>query len=1300
MITEPETQPAARPARLRRFSRIGLVLGAIVVAVVIALAGAAVWLTSEAALSTIVHQLVARSGGRITVEGAKGTLVGNVIVDRIVYRDGESVVTLAGIKLDHAARALLGRRLALRELAIDHVDVKLGGGTNEPMTMPDTLEFPIEVLIERATIGRLTWQSGESSGAFDKLRFAYDGGRSRHRVRDFAVQGPGGTLTGSATVDAQRPFATSADLALELTKPNPEGRVQAQLEGSLERLTVRAKSTVAGVAATADVKVAPFAPQPLLEGHVEAKDVDLARLDARWPTTRLDVTVDAKPSPGGFSGHAVVANAIPGPIDKNRVPLAQAKSAFALSGVTLTLRDLAASVSGGGNVAGSGTIDIDRGHNRWKLAVNDLDLKRIHTALIETKLKGRVEADVKENAQRIIADLAQQDVRLSVDARYDGKSVIADRLFAQARDGSLEGSGRFAVSGNQAFAVDLKARRFDPAKFGDFPKGSIDATIVADGALSPSIMADADIAIASGSRFAGLATQGFVRGRFTQTTAQRVAADLLLGSNRATANGAIGRSGDQLKLAVVAKRLSEVSPWLPPDVPRPLTGSLSANATLETLPRAIGVALQAETRDLVAGSAWKLGRASMTGRWTYAQPFTDFRIAALDGVDLTVDARNVVTPDGAVDGVHAEITGNAASHTLAFVVNDAKRGLEGKLSASLAGAGAALAWRGRIDALSATGLPGIPQVALAAPTVFDVAPQRVVLQPFRVTGNGAVLDVESFRFEKSAIETRGRFTGLPLAPFIAYADIDAIPTDLVVGGSWNLASQPTWRGTLSVSRERGDIYVGDPTLEGSSKHSLGVSVMELAAKLDGGRLLGEAKVVAKLGGSATADFEINAASGTNPFAPSSSVRASIRAQLPSLAAFQPWVGTSARLTGQANADVKIAGTLGKPQVTGEVVGTALGFDMPEYGINYREGRLRVVSGPQGLRLDELTFRAGDGRFVASGVIGLPGDKVPAVASRIAWRAENFRATNRPDLRLVVDGEGTLAYEGRRLALRGKVVADEGTIEYRSTETTTLASDIVIVGREPRPRSRSDALPGDVPIDLDLEVALGRNLRFSGEGLDARLAGRVQITSKGGGSAMGKGVIRTVRGTYYAFGQRLDIERGRIIFDGPLDNPSLDIVALRKNLAVEAGVEIIGTVRAPLVRLTSEPPVPDNEKLAWLLTGGPSGSASARESAVIAAAASALSGRGGKPLTQRIAQQIGLDDISVAQRASTSSDPLSGQVVTLGKRVTDRLYVAYEQGISIASNMLRLEYVLSRYMTIAVFAGTESGVSLNFRRSWR
>jgi translocation and assembly module TamB len=104
---------------------------------------------------------------------------------------------------------------------------------------------------------------------------------------------------------------------------------------------------------------------------------------------------------------------------------------------------------------------------------------------------------------------------------------------------------------------------------------------------------------------------------------------------------------------------------------------------------------------------------------------------------------------------------------------------------------------------------------------------------------------------------------------------------------------------------------------------------------------------------------------------------------------------------------------------------------------------------------------------------------------------------------------------------------------------------------------------------------------------------------------------------------------------------------------------------------------------------------------LSAATAALIGRGGKSLNQQVAQSIGLDEISLGQRASGSgANSLEGQVVTVGKRLSDRLYIAYDQGLTIATNALRIEYVLSRFFTVSAFAGTSSGVALNFRRDWR
>ena len=241
------------------------------------------------------------------------------------------------------------------------------------------------------------------------------------------------------------------------------------------------------------------------------------------------------------------------------------------------------------------------------------------------------------------------------------------------------------------------------------------------------------------------------------------------------------------------------------------------------------------------------------------------------------------------------------------------------------------------------------------------------------------------------------------------------------------------------------------------------------------------------------------------------------------------------------------------------------------------------------------------------------------------------------------------------------------------------------------------------LSIDLDLDLGRNLTFVGEGLETGLRGKVRVTTGDDGTLRGRGSIQTVNGIYYAFGQKLVIDRGRLIFDGPLDNPGLDIVALRRNLAVEAGVAVSGTVKVPIIQLTSNPPVPDNEKLSWLVLGHGVDRASGADIAALQAASAALLGRGGKSVTSTIAESIGLDDISVGSRAGSprgaagGSPDASNQVVAFGKRINDKLTLVYEQGLTVATNAVRFEYGLTRSLTLRAEAGAISSFGIYYRR---
>src|SRR5207247_10720998 len=160
------------------------------------------------------------------------------------------------------------------------------------------------------------------------------------------------------------------------------------------------------------------------------------------------------------------------------------------------------------------------------------------------------------------------------------------------------------------------------------------------------------------------------------------------------------------------------------------------------------------------------------------------------------------------------------------------------------------------------------------------------------------------------------------------------------------------------------------------------------------------------------------------------------------------------------------------------------------------------------------------------------------------------------------------------------------------------------------------------------VALGQQLHGRGHGLDSGLSGELRITSPGGRMAV-NGTVRASDGTYDAYGQKLTIDRGQLSFNGPVENPRLDIEATRPNTDVRVGVLVTGTALNPRVRLFSEPEMSEIDKLSWLVLGRASEGLGRTDTALLQRAALALlAGEGGG--TDQYTKALGLDEVSLRQ----------------------------------------------------------------------
>jgi translocation and assembly module TamB len=425
------------------------------------------------------------------------------------------------------------------------------------------------------------------------------------------------------------------------------------------------------------------------------------------------------------------------------------------------------------------------------------------------------------------------------------------------------------------------------------------------------------------------------------------------------------------------------------------------------------------------------------------------------------------------------------------------------------------------------------------------------------------------------------------------------------------------------------------------------------------------------------------------FGPQSALSLRARFEGAALSALAHPLETQARFDGNFSADLRASGTLGEPRLDGGLQATGVSLEMPRYGVHLKNGRLSVALDGERLRVAEFSIQGGAGEFTASGSLPM---RLKDGGGKLAWSAREFGVLQRSDLRLAVSGEGAAGFDGGRISLTGGVRADRGHLRIERDRLPTLGEDVVIVGAPRKPPSAQARLP----VSLDIELDLGQNLSIDAEGLEGRLTGQLRFVGTEDGELRAYGRLQMVNATFLAFGQRLEIGPGVLVFDGPLDNPGLQVTAWRRNQAVEAGVQVSGTVRVPRVQLVSQPAVPESERLSWLVLGRAPADANRTDLGMLQAAAGALLSRGDAvPIDRRMARAVGLDEVTLR-----GSGELEGNVVAFGKRLSDRLYVSYEQGVgAVATNLLKLDYALGRRWSLRAESGTTSGGGLFYRFSW-
>ena len=628
------------------------------------------------------------------------------------------------------------------------------------------------------------------------------------------------------------------------------------------------------------------------------------------------------------------------------------------------------------------------------------------------------------------------------------------------------------------------------------------------------------------------------------------------------------------------------------------------------------------------------------------------------------------------------------------------------------------AWHSRVNALKVQPLapegarPWVDTQAFDIDWRRDQKGQRLTATPTRIDLFGAVVALRELVWDQRG-EEQGRsdvlieLEPLKLAELLARLQPHAgWGGDLLLAGRVKASHQPgqPWLVDAELARQQGDLSLTEQDIEGTTAQRLGVRQMKLALQARDGVWTATQQMEARVSGSIDGRQVIQTRDRTALPGADDPISGQISAQVANLRAMGVWAPPGWRLSGKLSAQAQLSGTLGAPQYEGRVQGQELGATQTLMGVHLADGTLDLRLKGDHARLESLTARDGEAN---GGSLRLSGDAVLGAepTANLQLQVQRFALLQRVDRRVVVSGDLQLGLTQDALSAQGQARVDEGLVDISQSDAPTIGDDVNVINR-PGVSDAEDAAAAAAAaaprrkMQVALSVDLGSKLRLRGRGIDTHLRGALKVATPNGRPYI-TGSVSTVDGTYAAYGQKLVIERGSISFTGPVDNPRLDIQAMRPQSPtasasdVKVGVLITGTAQDPRVRLYSEPTMSETEKLSWLVLGrGSNGLGGADIGLLQTAAAALLAGEGGSP-TDNVISAIGLDELSVRQ----SDGAVRETIVTVGKQISNKWYVGYERSITATEGTWQLIYRLGQRFTVRAQSGDDNAVDLLWWLRW-
>jgi len=1354
-LSSPDRKPLPKKAR-----RWWLALAAVLVAMVLAVGGVLGWVVgTQQGFLWAVNTGGKLAGAAITVDGPQGSLWRGLSIERLRVEHEAADLDIKRLELSVAWRRLWSRHLHVRRLSANHVllSLKPSNEPDEPKKPLTSLRLPLGVTADQVELGQLDLVSGDEalpvSLAGLEAALASDGVAHELQLKSLRVLGPELWLDaqGALALEGDAPFALEANLQLNGQQAQRGFVLDLHAEGSLESLKASVTGSGEGIEIDATTTLALLEGFPLRQLDLKASGIDPSAWVAAAPRAQLtivsDLQVQTEAGQAVLQGKVDVTNAAAARLDQQGLPLTFLSTEVAVPVETFdaaALDQLRMTFLGGGAAEGS---------VRWKrqspeqtigevvagLQFTDLNAQQLHEAAPSTRLSGPVAltANDAEQAASLSLKGQGQGVPLSVamQAKLAGQVVTVETLRLQAGEARADAKGKLSLADAQAFEGELALSAFDPAFWVNvdaLPPAVLTARASVRGRLSPALAGTADVTIDPASRWNGAVARGEATVQFDGDRLPKVDADLLVGANQIQAHGAYARRGDVLNLDIKAPQLAQLTSLL--DGALELGGTLVRGDVLPSLDATLaaqGLKLPGDVSLKSASGRIQVGEAPGKSKDWAAVPLN---------IALTLaEASASSAPQAVLEKAVLNVTGSVASHQAdleaTFVPTDGSSpalvdlALTGQWQAVQTRQRAA-GWTGSLTKLNASrdalGFSVLEPMSIAYRTAaprgewdWQIGATRIAVK--LPEGRQGMLIHEGSQGGAGFWETRGKADGLAWAPDILLDMADTSSKDesvVILDGLWDLKHQGTLSGELWVKRRSGDIWLpGDPP------GALGLSELELALTATAqGRDRSRLDLRGVIAGTQIGRIDLQGQAGLLSQDGALGLDEGRPAYVDANVDLQDigWIAMFAtdavELGGKIQGKIRVAQEAGALRGSGALNGRDIRVLRLDDGLRLLDGTMTLSFKDEDIVLEALRFPSvirvepRDTRVMrwireeskGGEVVVTANWNLSSASGQASLKADRYPALQRSDRFVAGSGQVDLKISPERLNIDGKFNVDSGWIDLGTKSLPSLSSDVYVVRDTPKKK------PSPMQMVLNVALNLGNHFYLEGFGLDTGITGELNVTTAPAGGMLAKGDVRTKEGRFEAYGQQLDVRRGVITFYGEMANPNLDIMALRTNTQVQAGVRVGGTAKDPRISLVSQPEVSDVEKLSWLILGrGPDDGFGSGDATMLLAAAGSMFGDGGEPLYR----QLGLDEMGIRSgnvgssrgllpertvaTGSTSSthQTTSNQFFIIGKKLSEKMNSSFELGLSGGDGVVKLGYQLSRRLSAVAKVGTINGLDL-------